>query len=181
MAENPTVGMFIGDTEIERRKRQVRREHHGECPWYRCENGCGFRPWPSRTPKQCPVCRSEKVEIIVEIDPRFSSKRKGIKRELLSGPASVAATGDELAEARKIVEQFFPPDANPEAQWKTKLIASFASAFSVRDAEVREVLSGFIRAGVEFDDERMDYVVMQIDRRDLDAARELWKKVQPGD
>lgn len=90
-------------------------------------------------------------------------------------------TEKHRAEARAIIEEFFPPDANPEAQWKTRLIRSVASAFSARDAEIREVLSGFIHAGVEFDDERMDYVVTQIDRRDLDAARELWKKVQPGD
>lgn len=41
--------------------------------------------------------------------------------------------------AREIVEVIFPPDANPEAEWTTRLIDLFASELSAKDAEIERL------------------------------------------
>lgn len=55
MAQNPTVGMFVGDDEIERRKR-FRKAHHGECPW------CLAHPHRDACSLNCARARREKAE-----------------------------------------------------------------------------------------------------------------------
>lgn len=42
-------------------------------PWWQCENGCEFRCGENK-PKTCPVCRSAKVEIVINIDDRLRTK-----------------------------------------------------------------------------------------------------------
>lgn len=58
MAENPTIGMFVGDGEIQRRKvrdlRLSRREHHGECPW------CLAHPHREPCSDNCKAARAAK-------------------------------------------------------------------------------------------------------------------------
>lgn len=49
---NPTIGMFIGDEEIERRKRQ----RHGECPW------CLAHPHRGACSLNCARARRAKTE-----------------------------------------------------------------------------------------------------------------------
>lgn len=56
MAENPTIGMFVGDDEIERRKRQSRNEDHGECPW------CLAHPHRDACSLNCARARRAKAE-----------------------------------------------------------------------------------------------------------------------
>lgn len=46
-----------------------------EPPWWRCENGCEFRRGENK-PKECPVCRSMKIEMVVEIDSTFRQEGK---------------------------------------------------------------------------------------------------------
>jgi predicted Zn-ribbon and HTH transcriptional regulator len=49
-----------------------------EPPWWRCENGNEFRSGPNKPPR-CPVCGSTKIEMVVEVDPVLSQRKKGAK------------------------------------------------------------------------------------------------------
>ena len=44
-----------------------------EPPWWRCENGTEFRSSSSK-PARCPVCRSENIELVIDVDPAFRSR-----------------------------------------------------------------------------------------------------------
>lgn len=46
-----------------------------EPPWWRCENGSEFRCGPNKPPR-CPVCGSTNIEMIADVAPEFSRKRK---------------------------------------------------------------------------------------------------------
>ena len=44
-----------------------------EPPWWRCENGTEFRSGPNK-PAHCPVCRSENIELVIDVDPALRSR-----------------------------------------------------------------------------------------------------------
>lgn len=96
-----------------------------------------------------------------------------------TGELSISAFGPL---AQRIAAALSARDAEIERlrRWQGGLAATtvaWSEQHLSRDAEIKEVLEGLIHAGVEFDDERMHYVVMQIDRDTLAAARALYGKV----
>jgi hypothetical protein len=59
-----------------------------------------------------------------------------------------------------------------QTQRVSRWVLAEVERLEAENARLREALGGLLESGIEFDDERLRYIVVQVDREDWEQARE---------